>query len=112
MIDIKALTEEDAGRRVKYTGGAGETEFGMIKSWNEHSIFVVYKCNHEWERFQDFTGQSTRPEDLEFEDWCLDCEGTGEVSRMEAVYPGEPHMADIGTQKCHCQINEPDHEQE
>lgn len=31
---------------------------------------------------------------------CETCGGTGEVDRMEAVYPGEPHMASIDTQPC------------
>jgi len=31
---------------------------------------------------------------------CETCGGTGEVSCMEAVYPGEPHMAPIGTERC------------
>lgn len=31
---------------------------------------------------------------------CQRCGGTGEVSKMEQVYPGEPHMADIGTETC------------
>ncbi len=34
------------------------------------------------------------------EDVCSDCGGTGEVSVMEPVYPGEPHMADIGRAPC------------
>lgn len=48
--------------------------------------------------------------DAEHEDECEDrpcetCDGTGEVSSMEQVYPGEPHMADIGTQPCpDCQL--------
>lgn len=33
---------------------------------------------------------------------CEDCEDTGEVSCMESVYPGEPHMAMVGTEMCHC----------
>lgn len=41
--------------------------------------------------------------ECDVEDVCAECGGTGEVSVMEAVYPGEPHMADIGTQKCPCQ---------
>lgn len=36
----------------------------------------------------------------EDEEVCETCGGTGEVSSMEAVYPGEPHMADVGTQPC------------
>lgn len=31
---------------------------------------------------------------------CQTCGGTGEVDTMEQVYPGEPHMAPIGTGKC------------
>lgn len=38
------------------------------------------------------------------EDVCEMCDGTGEVSCMEAVYPGEPHMADVGTQTCECKL--------
>jgi len=37
---------------------------------------------------------------------CPDCHGTGELRTMESVYPGEPHMADVGTRKCHCRRRE------
>ncbi len=36
----------------------------------------------------------------EGEEVCETCGGTGEVSVMEHVYAGEPHMADIGTARC------------
>lgn len=39
---------------------------------------------------------------------CPICGGSGEVSIMEAVYPGEPHMAYIGTRQCECQLIEED----
>lgn len=39
---------------------------------------------------------------------CEHCGGEGTVTVDEAVYPGEPHMAPIGTQKCICQIREDD----
>ena len=40
---------------------------------------------------------------------CETCEDTGEVSTMEQVTPGEPHMADVGTEPCpDCKNNEPD----
>lgn len=39
---------------------------------------------------------------------CEFCGGTGEVTTMEQVYPGEPHYAPIGTQRCICQIEEHD----
>lgn len=66
MIDIGELKKEDIGRWVLYEGSSGEKEKGKIKSWNDKFIFVVYKCNHEWNRFQDFTGCATKPEDLSF----------------------------------------------
>lgn len=66
MIDLALLTTNDLGRWVEYNGAAGEIERGRLKSWNEEFIFVVYKCSGEWKRFQDFTGQATRPEDLHF----------------------------------------------
>ena len=66
MIDIEKLIESDIGRWVKYTNSAGMSEVGKIKSWNERFVFVVYKCDGEWFRFKDFTGQATKPEDLEF----------------------------------------------
>lgn len=64
MIDIAQLTEEDVGRWVTYTGGAGETEKGKLKSWNDQFIFIVYKCDGQWNRFFDFTGVATSPDDL------------------------------------------------
>lgn len=66
MIDIKSLNEFDIGKWVEYKGGAGEIERGRIKSWNDEFIFVVYKCDNQWNRFQDFTGVATSPEDLTF----------------------------------------------
>lgn len=53
-----------------------------------------------------FEGDVITPNDVE--DICEHCGGTGELSSMEAVYPGEPHMADIGTRPCICQIRDED----
>jgi len=65
MINIKALKETDIGKWVNYRSMVGDkVERGRIKSWNDKFVFVVYKCNEEWYRFQDFTGASTRPKDL------------------------------------------------
>jgi hypothetical protein len=51
---------------VLYQGSGGEKEKGRLKSWNDKFIFVVFKCNGEWDRFQDFTGVATHPKDLRF----------------------------------------------
>jgi len=66
MISIQDLTEDDIGKWVVYREHSklGEKEFGRIKSWNDQFIFVVYKCDGQWSRFQDFTGAATSPEDL------------------------------------------------
>jgi hypothetical protein len=66
MLDIAELRKEDIGKWVLYTAMHGTTEKGRIKSWNDKFIFVVYKCNGEWDRFQDFTGCATDPKDLRF----------------------------------------------
>lgn len=66
MIDLAKLTTNDIGRWVEYTASHGAKERGRLKSWNNIFIFVVYKCGGEWKRFQDFTGQATKPEDLCF----------------------------------------------
>jgi len=66
MIDITKLKKQDIGKWVEYQGCAGEKERGKIKSWNNKSIFVVYKCAGNWNRFQDYTGVATKPEDLIF----------------------------------------------
>lgn len=39
---------------------------------------------------------------------CEDCQDTGEVSCIDYVYNGEPHMADVGTRLCHCQVRDED----
>ena len=65
MIDIAELTKEDIGKWVVYSDPF-KKEKGRIKSWNDKYIFVVYKCDSRWDRFQDFTGCATNPEDLNF----------------------------------------------
>lgn len=66
MIDIAQLRKTDIGKWVEYLGKGGEEDRGRIKSWNNSYIFVVYKCGGEWDRFQDFTGVATNPQDLHF----------------------------------------------
>ena len=67
MILLNSLTDQDIGRWVVYTDGMGKKELGKIKSWNKYFIFVVYTCDNQWDRYQEFTGASTRPEDLTFQ---------------------------------------------
>lgn len=52
------------GDKVIYIPDFGKPEKGIVKSWNDGVIFVVYNCNEDWDNFQDYTGAATRPEDL------------------------------------------------
>ena len=65
MINISELRKEDVGKWVLYDDNF-KKEKGRIKSWNEEYIFVVYKCDGQWDRFKDYTGCATNSEDLEF----------------------------------------------
>ena len=67
MIDIKKLTNADIGKWVEYKT-YHKTEDGKIKGWNNNWIFVVYLCNNEWDKFKDYTGNATEPNDLSFID--------------------------------------------
>lgn len=65
MINIKSLKKEDEGRWVVHDNGHGK-RIGRIKSWGKFFIFVVYHCEEKWDKFQDYTGCATKPEDLTF----------------------------------------------
>jgi hypothetical protein len=49
MIEISMLTEKDIGREVVYKGYEDDNarEYGVISSWNDRFIFVVYD-GHKW----------------------------------------------------------------
>lgn len=72
-IMIGQLKDSDVGIWVNYKSSYDREmnffgEPGRIKGWNDTFVFVVYKCGGQWDRFQDFTGQATNPEDLDFVD--------------------------------------------
>lgn len=72
MINISKLTTDEwegssVGKWVLYTPFPGaKKEKGRIKSWNDKFIFVVYNCNNQWSRFEDYTAAATNPEHLQF----------------------------------------------
>jgi len=72
MIDIQKLTPEDVGKWVVYRDpdlpNNPPPEIGKIKSWNDTWVFVVYKCNDEWNQFFNYTGCATDPKCLTFVD--------------------------------------------
>lgn len=66
---IKELTNNDIGKWVVYQPDR-ENERGKIKSFNNVNkiAWVVYKCNNNWDldHWKDYTGQSTKYDDLFF----------------------------------------------
>ena len=67
MINSKILTEKDIGRWVEYKSVFDPIcEIGRIKSWEGNLIFVVYKCNNDWENFMNYTGCGTHCASLKF----------------------------------------------
>lgn len=49
------------GNRVTYITLHGEYEIGIIKSVCDDPdfVFVVYKCNEDWDNYSDYTGVRT-----------------------------------------------------
>ena len=68
MIDPGKLSEKDIGRWVVYDNGFDPPQRGRIKSWGRKTVFVVLKCNGNWEKFMNYTGEGCDPEDLYFEE--------------------------------------------
>ncbi len=66
MIRIKDLTTANIGSWVLYRRLGRGPELGRIKYWNSALVFVVYRCDNQWDRFLEFTPEGTFPEDLEF----------------------------------------------
>ena len=52
------------GDKVYYTAPHGTKENGIIKSVSGRNVFVVYNCDDQWDKFMDYTGCATNPEDL------------------------------------------------
>lgn len=57
MVDLENIF--NAGDFVHYTPMYGRKENGRIKSIKKGIAFVVYHCNGEWERYEEYTGAST-----------------------------------------------------
>jgi len=51
----------EIGEYVVY-GPTGER--GRVKSTNDTYVFVVFKCNDDWDNYQDYTGCACKPQEL------------------------------------------------
>ena len=66
---------------------------------DHHDPIEIYSC-------------SKCKQECEVELVCEFCFGTGELTTMEQVYAGEPHMAPIGSRPCVCQLRDNDNDNE
>lgn len=76
MIKLQTLTEADKGKTVYYVDGLGEVEDGILKSWNDVNIFVVYpgKNMAKREHWDRYTAAATAPEDLFWNEDDIPCD--------------------------------------
>jgi len=66
MIHINLLSEADRGRWVIYSALSLHSERGRIKDWTDQLVYVVYQCDDQWDRFEEYTAAATDPENLDF----------------------------------------------
>ncbi len=52
------------GSYCHYSPAHGNKENGRIKSIGNEYAFVVFSCNNEWDRYEDYTGQRVAISDL------------------------------------------------
>lgn len=52
------------GDKVHYSRKYNDSVNGIVKEVREDIAFVVFHCNNEWDRYQDFTGCGTHIEHL------------------------------------------------
>jgi hypothetical protein len=67
MIDPAKLNQlEHPGAWVVYQPHFGNKEVGRIKSWDEESVWVVFKCDDRWDLYKNYTAMMCNPTQLEF----------------------------------------------
>ena len=106
MIAISELTEAHKGRVAFYKSFDGY-ELGIISSWNNKYIFVVYPNNNSDKRknWQNYTPVATDPADLSWEnpDGCP-CGTHGQCCSQPDVHTPEHECPENGEfcEECYC----------
>lgn len=69
MLKLNGLNDKDKGRTVWYIPSFGEPEIGVLKSWNDKYVFVVYPGNNDdkWANWKNYTAAATKPEEVTFD---------------------------------------------
>jgi hypothetical protein len=60
-MDIEKISE---GMKVNYKSNHGEPENGIVKAIGVAIVFVVYKCNNDWDNYKNYTAAATHPGSL------------------------------------------------
>lgn len=63
MIDITKLVSKDIGRWVELTGKAQK---GRIKFFTASFIFVVFDCEDNWNKYNEYVAIPVNPDSLTF----------------------------------------------
>ena len=81
----------EIGEKVTYCTGHGTVEHGMVKGFaNDHNVFfVVYHCAGNWDKYRDYTGESTCGEDL-LHGWQEAAQGIAKSSAQQQAGQNAP----------------------
>lgn len=61
------MTEElKPGTLCHYSPNHGQKQNGKVKSIGENYAFVVFHCNNEWDKYEDYTGQRVDLDSLRY----------------------------------------------
>lgn len=61
----RAMTKFKPGDKVTYVPAYGKPEPGVVKLVpDDEHVFVVYHCDNQWHRYQDYTAARTERNDL------------------------------------------------
>lgn len=70
MILTGEIKEIGVGTKVHHSRYIGRfiKQNGILKSFSNQPgyAFIVYKCNEEWEKYREYTGELTRLVDIKF----------------------------------------------
>ena len=66
-VRLDQLSDRDIGRWIVWTDpNLGTVQKGRLKSWNELFCFVVFKCNDDWIRFENYSAEACAPRECRF----------------------------------------------
>lgn len=79
------------------------------KIWKEEYPIDKFPFNNDELVVGDVLLMDAADDEAQQEEECPECGGTGKITILSQVYPGEPHMADLGDSRpCICQIRDDD----